>query len=97
VQAVPAVAVEAARRTVAGVLRAQCRAVAELVEHPRSARPDEILRETTGALEQTRAFLSNIAWPPVAAHDRERLAGTLHAMDHAARGAGGGARRAIRR
>lgn len=85
VQAVPAVAVEAARRTVAGVLRAQCRAVAELVEHPRSARPDELLRETTGALEQTRAFLSGIAWPPVAAHDRERLAGTLHAMDHAAR------------
>jgi len=85
VQAVPAVAVEAARRTVAGALRAQCRAVAELVEHARSARPEELLRETTGALEQTRAFLSGVAWPPVAAHDRERLDGTLHAMDHAAR------------
>jgi len=85
VQAVPAVAVEAARRTVAGALRAQCRAVADMVEHARSARPEELLRETTGALEQTRAFLSGVAWPPVAAHDRERLAGTLHAMDHAAR------------
>jgi len=85
VQAVPAVAVEAARRTVAGALRAQCRAVADMVEHARSARPEELLRETTGALEQTRAFLSGVAWPPVAAHDRERLADTLHAMDHAAR------------
>jgi len=85
VQAVPAVAVEAARRTVAGGLRAQCRAVADMVEHARSARPEELLRETTGALEQTRAFLSGVAWPPVAAHDRERLADTLHAMDHAAR------------
>jgi len=85
VQAVPAVAVEAARRTVAGALRAQCRAVADMVEHARSARPEELLRETTGALEQTRAFLSGVAWPPVAAHDRERLDGTLHAMDHAAR------------
>lgn len=98
VQAVPAVAVEAARRTVAGALRAQCRAVADMVEHARSARPEELLRETAGALEQTRAFLSGVAWPPVAAHDRERLADTLHAMDHAARfaenaleGAGAGA------
>ena len=85
VQAVPAVAVEAARRTVAGALRAQCRAVADMVEHARSARPEDLLRETTGALEQSRAFLSGVAWPPVAAHDRERLASTLHAMDHAAR------------
>lgn len=70
---VPAVAVEAARRTVAAVLAALCRSQKPGV-------PEEI-----EALHQTRAFLSSVSDPPASAAEAQRLTEVLHALDHTLR------------
>lgn len=91
---VPAVAVEAARRTVACMLRETCAALANLLslpEHELKARQDSMdgvthaAQRATDAAERTRIFLSELRDAPGSAPERERLASVLHALDHATR------------
>lgn len=105
VLAVPAVAVEAARRTVACVLVAMCGQVAggveraAMVEEGEGGRgeggPDPtVVREAGEALAQVQMFLAGLSEPPRSEAERARLASTLHALDHTTRfvenaGAGG--------
>jgi phosphate:Na+ symporter len=90
VLAVPAVAVEAARRTVACVLVALCESVAASVERAAKgaaghAVDEASAREAAEALGQARLFLSGLSEPPASDTERARLADTLHALDHASR------------
>jgi phosphate:Na+ symporter len=93
---VPAVAVEAARRTVAGALAALCEGVAGAIDRRGENGPGPTagaagrgleagVREAAEALEQARDYLSKLAAPPASNTERMRLAVTLHALDHAAR------------
>lgn len=83
---VPAVAVEAARRTVSSVLESVCDRVARSVrERGTPAEARETLDAATDALDRSRTFLSRIVEPPTTTTEQRRLAGTLHALDHAAR------------
>ncbi len=70
---VPAVAVEAARRTIAAALAALC------------GRGGAASQEAEDALLQARAFLSGVADPPASAAEARRLTSVLHALDHALR------------
>lgn len=91
VQTVPAVAVEASRRTVGAVLEGLCRSMAKgLGAEAGSGRvrlgADEVLLlGSTEALDRTRAFLAGLTEPPVSAEEQRRLTGALHALDHAVR------------
>ncbi|MDP1662404.1 MAG: Na/Pi symporter, partial [Phycisphaerales bacterium] len=95
VLAVPAVAVEAARRTLAFTLATLCDEVANGIE--RSTRTagagasgaggldQRVLSEATEALGQSKMFLAGLTEFPTLEADRARLASALHALDHAAR------------
>lgn len=88
---VPAVAVEAARRTVAGSLEALCTSMLNTRDQTangrrmRTAAHENLRTQITEAMEGTRIFLSELAEPPASKEERRRLAATLHALDHTAR------------
>ncbi len=88
---VPAVAVEAARRTVAGSLEALCTSMLDTRDQTangrrmRTAAHENLRTQITEAMEGTRIFLSELAEPPASKEERRRLAATLHALDHTAR------------
>lgn len=89
VLAVPAIAVEAARRTVACILKALCDSLARTAELAsrgvvRGPVDTPAVREASDAIDQTRLFLSGLAEPPASAAERVLLADTLHALDHVA-------------
>ncbi|MEX2471619.1 MAG: Na/Pi symporter [Gemmatimonadota bacterium] len=79
---VPAVGVEAARRTVLGILAATMEvAVGALRPGARASRASELdrIRE---ALGETRRFLGNVKTTPSLAQEHHRHLGVLHAIDH---------------
>lgn len=88
---VPAVAVEAARRTVAGSLEALCASMLDSRDQAangrrmRTAAHENLRTQIAEAMEGTRMFLSELAEPPASKEERRRLAATLHALDHTAR------------
>jgi phosphate:Na+ symporter len=72
--AVPTVAVEAVRRTVARVLDALCAPADSAMVH-----------EASAALNQARAFLSNVTEPWESEQETQWLISTVHALDHTIR------------
>lgn len=87
--AIPSVAVEAVRRTIARALVAVCGSVeAALAAQTRgdvrgkSAIP---VGEALDALRQAQVFLSDVSGPPDTDDEQWRLTSTLHALDHASR------------
>lgn len=89
VLAVPAVAVEAARRAVAGVLGTLSASLAATIESRRDSaalRADSL--RASEALDEVQLFLAQLGEPPASAGERRRLASTLHALDHTSRLAG---------
>jgi phosphate:Na+ symporter len=89
--AAPTVAVEAVRRTVARVLDALCLSAAAGIEGVRragsggSAVDRDMLDQTSNALQQSRAFLSNLTDPLASEEERQWFVSTLHALDHTSR------------
>lgn len=88
--AIPPVAVEAARRTIAFTLHTLCDSVVHAMERAavRGGRADleqATVREAGEALHHTRLFLAGLAQPPATDSERERLTGVLHALDHTTR------------
>jgi phosphate:Na+ symporter len=89
--AIPILAVEAVRRTVARVLAAVCGSVESTLaaaDRGEPARPDAAaasVAEAADALSKAQVFLSDVAGPPDDAGEQERLTSTLHALDHASR------------
>ncbi|HMN96657.1 MAG TPA: Na/Pi symporter [Phycisphaerales bacterium] len=87
----PEIAIESARRTVAGALRVvatESSAVLDRVveAHERSIVVDpRWLEEPASAIVETRRFLGGVAEPPSSAQEQARMAGTLHALDHVGR------------
>jgi phosphate:Na+ symporter len=89
-QSMPDMAIEAARRTVAMTLelvarRAQAAIEARQAIPLREAIGDSAIDAAKGALEETREYLSQIAWPPEQPDAQGRLANALHALDHSIR------------
>src|SRR5262249_34560815 len=76
--AVPTVAVEAVRCTVARVLDALCTSANAPEASP-------MVREASAALNQARAFLSKVTEPLVSEHEQQWLISTVHALDHTVR------------
>jgi phosphate:Na+ symporter len=74
----PIVAIEAARRTVAHVLRDLCLAA----NSPGGA---NVLRPASDALHQVQEFLSKVTEPLASQEEQRWFIGTLHALDHTIR------------
>src|SRR5215469_8538995 len=72
--AAPTVAIEAVRRTVAGVLDALC-----------ASADGSMLRQASAALDQARAFLSKVTEPLISEREQQWLISTVHALDHTSR------------
>ena len=90
VRDVPAVAVEAARRTVAEVLVTIAPRVAGALRAGATRVPTVLLDaaaidDAHSALRETRAFLASLGGPLGSATERTRFAGTLDALDHVER------------
>jgi phosphate:Na+ symporter len=87
----PAVAVEAARRTVAHVLEVLCSSTAAWLESAgkggaAAATPElSAVAEASDALGKTRVFLSDVADPPASEEEQRRLTNTLFALDYTSR------------
>lgn len=84
---VPGAAVEAARRTVAGALAAQCAALNMALTRPDALDRNfsQTMDDASESLHQTRIYLSELHDPPTSQRERDGLANVLHALDHAAR------------
>ena len=76
--AVPTVAVEAVRCTVARVLDALCTSA-------NAPEDSAMVSEASAALNQARAFLSKVTEPLVSEHEQQWLISTVHALDHTVR------------
>lgn len=74
----PTIAVEAARRTVAHVLVTLCSQASSPRESPGAGQSSE-------ALQQVQAFLSEVTEPLPSQDERQWFIETLHALDHVAR------------
>jgi phosphate:Na+ symporter len=90
VRDVPAVAVEAARRTVAEVLVTIASRIAASLRAGAARVPEKLLDPGTiddahSALRETRGFLASLGGPIGSAVERARFAGTLDALDHVER------------
>jgi phosphate:Na+ symporter len=87
----PAVAVEAARRSVAHVLEVLCSSTVAWLESAgkggaAGATPElSAVAEASDALEKTRVFLSDVTDPPASEEEQRRLTNTLFALDYATR------------
>lgn len=80
----PVIAIEAARRIVADALKRMTTSISALL----SGRAVDAQREgatAAAALEEVRDFLSELNEPPETDAERQRMASTLHALDHTAR------------
>jgi phosphate:Na+ symporter len=80
----PVVAIEAARRAVAEVLRTIAAAVAGALAGG-SARVAPGVATASAALAKVQSFLSELETPPETEAERSRLTSIVHALDHAAR------------
>jgi phosphate:Na+ symporter len=80
----PIVAVEAARRTVAGALELLCGSIAASLSGERVSATARVA-EVKGALHKVQEFLSEITASPESDEEHQRLTGTLHALEHASR------------
>ena len=80
----PVVAVEAARRAVADVVRGVAISVAASLSG-RTGRAEPGVATAAAALEEVRDFLSELKEPPEPEAERRRMTSTLHALDHASR------------
>jgi phosphate:Na+ symporter len=80
----PIVAVESARRTVAGVLELLCGSIAASLSGER-VRAEARVAEAKGAFERVQEFLSEITESAQSDEEHQRLTGTLHALEHASR------------
>ncbi|MEI2296620.1 Na/Pi cotransporter family protein [Ensifer sp. MJa1] len=80
----PVIAVETARRVVAGILASTAGAVAEAVSGGVGPRAADT-QAAASALEKVRDFLSELKEPPETEAEHHRLTSTLHALDHASR------------
>jgi phosphate:Na+ symporter len=76
--AVPTVAVEAVRCTVARVLDALCTSA-------NAPADSAMVREASSALNQASAFLSKVTEPLVSEQEQQWLISTVHALDHTVR------------
>jgi phosphate:Na+ symporter len=76
--AVPTVAVEAVRRTVARVLDALCKSA-------NAPAGSTMVREASAALDQARDFLSKVTEPWESVQETQWLISTVHALDHTIR------------
>jgi phosphate:Na+ symporter len=74
----PIVAIEAARRTVAHILRDLCLAAS-------SSGGVAVAREAPDALHQVQEFLSKVTEPLASEEEQRWFIGTLHALDHTIR------------
>jgi phosphate:Na+ symporter len=74
-EAVPTVAIEAVRRTVARVLDALCTS-------PNATADNTMVRDASAALNQARDFLSKVTEPLVSQEETQWLISTVHALDH---------------
>jgi phosphate:Na+ symporter len=89
--AIPIVAVEAVRRTIARALVVVCRSVETTLAAASRGKPvrpgkDAMsVPEAANALRQAQVFLSDVAGPPDSDDEQRRLTNTLHALDHASR------------
>ena len=84
----PIAAEEAVRRTVARSLGTMCEPIGEALtamNHGRSVRATNAVKEASDALSQARKFMSEAGGPPESEEEQERLTSTLHALDHASR------------
>jgi len=78
----PVIAVETARRVVAGVLATTAASVRVAISG--GAGPT-VQQTTAAALEEVRDFLSELKEPPGTDAERHRMTSTLHALDHVSR------------
>lgn len=79
----PVVAVETARRVVAGALATTAASISAMLTG--GAAPGAQNPPTAAALEEVRDFLSELKEPPETEAERLRMTSTLHALDHALR------------
>lgn len=88
---VPAVAVEASRRTLGAVMETLCRDVRNKLSASSSSDGVHLACDggvTSGAreaLDRVRVFMARLTEPPVSRDEQARLTNTLHALDHAVR------------
>ncbi|MCY1059168.1 Na/Pi symporter [Nannocystis sp. SCPEA4] len=80
----PVIAVETARRVVAGVLTTTAASVSAAISG-RASPAAQDMAAAAGALEEVRDFLSELQEPPETEAERLRMTSTLHALDHASR------------
>lgn len=80
----PVVAIEAARRTVAGTLESLCSSIDASLSGKRASATADVAA-ASGALQEVKAFLSEISVTPQSAEEQQRLTSTLHALEHASR------------
>ncbi|MBB4168967.1 Na/Pi symporter [Rhizobium sp. BK538] len=79
----PVIAVETARRVIAGVLGRTAACVSAMLSG--GAVPSAQAAEAKAALQEVRAFLSELREGPETDAERLRMTSTLHALDHASR------------
>ncbi|MBZ9791024.1 Na/Pi symporter [Rhizobium sp. 3T7] len=79
----PVVAIETARRVIAGVLGRTAASVSAMLSG--GAVPSAPAAEAQAALLEVRAFLSELREGPETDAERLRMTSTLHALDHASR------------
>jgi len=79
----PVIAVETARRVIAGVLTRSTASVAVMLSG--GAVPSAQAGEAASALSEVRSFLSELIEGPETDAERLRMTSTVHALDHASR------------
>jgi phosphate:Na+ symporter len=85
---VPAVALEAARRSTIAIARLETAALAAILERGGAAADDSWQAEAANARQAVRAFLARVATGPDAPREYEQHLDILHALDHLERLAG---------
>lgn len=85
VQSIPAVAVEAARRSLGDAYRVACARTADALAASPDARIDRDLARVADATDEIERFLSTLPNRPVGKPEQARLLSTLHALDHVSR------------
>lgn len=79
---VPAVGVEAARRTVQRIAAASIGAAGEILRRAGGSTPPPVLVSVAAALADTRGFLSHVRTSPSMVQEHGRHLAVLHALDH---------------
>lgn len=85
VQSIPAVAVEAARRSLGEAYRVACARAADALAASPDGHIDHDLARVADAADEIERFLSTLPHRPVGKPEQSRLLSTLHALDHISR------------